>query len=446
MQFLDRHCGDREDATHYLGFTTLRPLASAPVGRTVMRAPRGRNHSYATVSDKVSTKLAGAQLKTDAAPFIQQDSAVGACAQAAMWMAMNALSRRHRKEPKTLADITRVATATMIAGRVLPSRDGLSQQQIARALHEFGYHGHSIPLVSKEGGGLPKGLHVGTRADNVADQRLGFIRASIHPYLESGVPVILAVRKPGEEGHAILLIGYSWDASPTNTSPLIWWQAEHAPSIHFASPATWVEGFMAHDDSAGPYASVARRGTRYTLEDAQLAFPVLHQLVHMTAAEALSAGCSKLDILIRDLRSQQELVVTGLAACLLVRPLLQQRHEFRRWAARRCTGELALRYRTMFLPEYLWVLELHAQDAYRDALSKQLEPLRLGEMLIDATGDPLASPIVSVHLNNSAIRRHASRAGVLLDYTTDENKVVLVYLQDDDPVPSIALHSAVWSV
>ncbi len=165
----------------------------------------------------------------------------------------------------------------------------------------------------------------------------------------------------------------------------------------------------------------------------------------MTAAEALSAGCSKLDILIRDLRSQQELVVTGLAKSLLVRPLLQQRHEFRRWAARSCTGELALRYRTMFLPEYLWVLEVHSQDAYRDALSKQLEPLRLGEMLIDATGDPLAAPIVSVHLNNSAIRQHASRAGVLLDFTTDENKVVLVYLQDDDPVPSIALHSAVWS-
>ena len=79
---------DQADA--YLGFVVIRPIAQGPIGRTVLPFPRfgaGLTVRPAARAD-FDAHLLGIELRAKCcAPFIQQDTRVGACAQAAIWMA-----------------------------------------------------------------------------------------------------------------------------------------------------------------------------------------------------------------------------------------------------------------------------------------------------------------------------------------------------------------------
>lgn len=96
----------------YLGFVVIRPITQGPIGRTVLTFPRlaaGLTVRPAARA-KFEINLVGAPLSVVGAPFIQQESKVGACAQAAIWMASLAVHARHRRTGwYSMADITRLA-------------------------------------------------------------------------------------------------------------------------------------------------------------------------------------------------------------------------------------------------------------------------------------------------------------------------------------------------
>lgn len=428
LQFLDRMANAKRV---YLGFTTLRPVKRACVGRSVISAPAG---FFMKVMQQVTTKVAGARLEVYGAPFIQQDSAVGMCVQASIWMALNVTNLQHRKEAVTLGDISRAATEHTIEGRVLPARDGLTAKHVFHALYRNGYHGISIDCRS-ESATFNRAGQAPDNADEREVRRLEYVKAAIYPYLESGVPVILVVEPATGDHHAVVLVGHDWKASTASTSvvatqvdvPLP--NASGSTRIFFTWPSTYIGRFIINNDNAGPYQELHDAQGRYCLEKVTIAYPVLHQSVYMTAEEAVTAAQRFL---------AQKLVAIALNRGMLnqvrdrfvLRPYLQRRHDFRRWAMHDTVGELQRHYRSVFLPSHVWVVEMHETTVYGRVGEGDPPPSRLGELVIDATGDPEDLPVL---LWRYSAQVFGDRGDMLMVLSHIDEQSPAVHLVSDGP-------------
>lgn len=184
----------------YLGFITFRPIRISPVGATIIRPPLNKNECFILSKDKFVVNLAGQTFVFEGTPFMQQDNAVGACAQASIWMALRTLKRREGNLAYSPAEITNAATQFLVRGRVLPNKDGLVVEQITEALRTAGYAPHMIPL--KEIDQHPD--------EEVVEEA----KSALYPYIESGIPILLILYPREKDGHAVLLIGHGWDQAP----------------------------------------------------------------------------------------------------------------------------------------------------------------------------------------------------------------------------------------
>ncbi len=208
----------------YLGFVVIRPISQGPIGRTVLnypvpddglivrRAARARNRVH----------LAGAELHVEGAPFIQQEAKVGACAQAAIWMAALPVHLRHRSPRFTIAEITRLAVTPTdaVLSRALPAGSkGLNPAHMIRALRGMG-HQPLFDVFKAEGVSVPT----------------GYAASMVLRYLDSSLPVILAM---DHVGHAVTAVGYV-----------------ETPGGALASGETldvFTRALLVHDDQRGPY-------------------------------------------------------------------------------------------------------------------------------------------------------------------------------------------------
>ena len=200
----------------YCGFCVIRPLPTAPIGRTILRA-RIRNgfDMEATVTCRADfdAHLLGVDLKVTGTSFLQQDARVGACAQVAIWAGMRHMQARHGYNWVSVADITRFAMPTTANEAVsLPAgSEFLTSERMIRAISEAGYQ----PLCFR-----------GTAIDR-----------DILPYVESGIPVILGLKIDGSLGHAVTVIGrvFAKQDNPTKRA------------------VDYVPAYIVHDDQSGPY-------------------------------------------------------------------------------------------------------------------------------------------------------------------------------------------------
>ena len=200
----------------YCGFCVIRPLATAPIGRTVLRAEvRGRQDMESTVTCRAQfeANLLGVDFQVTGTAYLQQDARVGACAQVSIWAGMRHLHARYGYNWVSVADITRLAipTAPDEATSLPAGSDFLTSERMLRAISEAGYQ----PLCF----GSPN------------------IAGAILPYVESGIPVILGLNIGTEVGHAVTVIGrvFATQAQPTDTA------------------IDYVPAYIVHDDQGGPY-------------------------------------------------------------------------------------------------------------------------------------------------------------------------------------------------
>lgn len=201
----------------YLGFSVLRPLPRAPLGRTVLmpHVSVPGVEAVITARAKFRANLLGAELEVTGAPFVQQDQRVGACAQAAIWMGARHMHARHGYDHFTVAEITRYAAPTGAEESAsLPAgSEFLMSDAITRAIREMGYQ----PLCFEKSSDIAR---------------------SVLPYVESGLPVIIGVELPASGlGHAFTAIGRVFAPST----------AGHG------DPKAFVPALVVHDDQAGPY-------------------------------------------------------------------------------------------------------------------------------------------------------------------------------------------------
>jgi len=133
--------GSHEDVVilqeSYLGFTVIRPIPSAPLGRTVLawfpdtvpEMPR-----VTSPSRSYNCHLAGITLEVTGLAWQQQDTGVGACATVGLWVALHSSAFDDHHAVPTTAQITKSAhDGAALGTRMFPST-GLNMHQIMEAI------------------------------------------------------------------------------------------------------------------------------------------------------------------------------------------------------------------------------------------------------------------------------------------------------------------------
>src|ERR1022692_1141685 len=199
----------------YLGFLVLRPTDLQRVGRTLLKPTlKNPDQEFVHCLAEFSAHILGQKFSVKAMPFVQQDTQVGACAQASLWMVARFISRRYGHREFLPSEINLFAKAKGAWGRALPAERGLNWKQMLDALEGMGLSALSYSLDQFDDcsrhvdAAMPE--NAGWTPDQKA-QHLQTVRSLkladiAYRYIESGFPVIL-----GTTNHALVGIGHTYD-------------------------------------------------------------------------------------------------------------------------------------------------------------------------------------------------------------------------------------------
>ncbi|RLK51503.1 hypothetical protein DFR31_1445 [Alkalispirillum mobile] len=395
----------------YLGFITLRPVANSPVAASFMRKPSSGWGQFIRTYDRYPVNLSGRQFHVDATPFMQQDNAVGACAQASIWMALRTLRWKEGRSAFNPADITSAATRFMVSGRTLPNRDGLRIEQITEAIRTAGYSPHVIYL-RKPGANGKEAWEPGEYAK---------VCRTLYPYIESGIPVILALLHPSG-GHAVVAIGHGWSrqdpAQGRRPQPV----REKLAGAALLDASQWAHPYYIHNDNTGPYLELTRGpGSGYTLANAFCAIPLLSSDILVDADEARTATISLLND-VMNIEKVRKMI--DLPSRLVTRTLLLARTKVREQAlASNLNPAVKRYYRTKWLPSHIWSLELHPAHDYGNSPTIGLSPI--GEVLLDPSADPSEGHFLTIRINGAILKNHPETTDLIIDRNAFDGSITL---------------------
>ena len=376
---------ERVSNTTYCGFCVIRPLSTAPIGRTVLKARVGNGFDMeATVTCRAEfdAHLLGVNLHVTGASFLQQDARVGACAQVAIWAGMRHMHARYKYNWVSVADITRFATPTTESEAVsLPAgSDFLTSERMIRAISEAGYQ----PLCFR-------GTQIGR---------------DILPYVESGIPVILGLNIGETIGHAVTVVGRVF--------------AKQMPATN--SAINYVPAYVVHDDQGGPYMwlpmdhdastkfsftedTIKRDTSSGTIElnvrcHAVFAIALMPTRVFSTAAAAQHSALDRIDETLHNMaeirrmlterqipvnaRLLDELQAAHRASRIVLRTYLTSAAGYHRHlAGGSASDSLKDALLDLHLPHFTWITEISTIDSYNHA-SPGMRRI-YGHTVLDAT-------------------------------------------------------------
>ncbi|WP_321368351.1 hypothetical protein [uncultured Desulfuromusa sp.] len=230
----------------YLGFTVVRPLRSAPIGRTILATfpSLGSDRYYTTPPHPYKAHLCGLKISISGVPFQQQEQAVGACATTAIWSALSQTMRLDGGRAPTPFAVTEAATKNWVKDRAFPATAGLKDEQILESLRQFEYS----PLYFEP------------------DKEPALFALAVKCYLRSKIPVILKMHYDCQsEAHAVALVGFREGPEDGITTPDISYQASPSwGNIRLRSRGLC--RLYVHDDRLGPYARAVLKedATKFT--------------------------------------------------------------------------------------------------------------------------------------------------------------------------------------
>jgi hypothetical protein len=307
----------------------------------------------------------GNELTVEGMPFMQQDTSVGACAQASLWMVTRYMHEKF-KTPKVLPyELTDYATRSISLGSIMPNRKGLKDIQMLEALRTINFQCVFEPIPAQ----LP------------TPERALFAKKLIYPYLESELPVILLMTHPNMAiGHAVVAIGHTF---ARNNMPIPFIERTTFGDIKYLSNISWIPKLIIHNDSRSPYEFIEDISNDWSLNAVASIIAILPREVTLFAAEAESNVITSVQTLINkgaiDLKTED----------LVFRTYLRPSNTFKYEASKSADmpKELMDYYRRLPMPKYIWVTEISNSSYLNNSAAADRK--RFGEFLADSTANPL---------------------------------------------------------
>lgn len=355
----------------YLGYSVIRPLSTFRLGDTVLRSPctvGGIGKDLVHCRAQFDVSLLGNRLQVSGMPFLQQETSVGVCAGADLWMVARYLNKKGETRRYRPGEITQLAIRTITIG---PARAGLFDLQMMDALRQMGLN----PVI----------LHaMGSRE----------AKEFMYTCVESELPVIV-----GLPSHVVVAIGHDYE-SKTNFDTFTGTTGTMSDAV---------ASFIIHDDAKGPYKKVAvgkafeqlpngRKREVLTLDDRLVNFflvalpPRVHMHWHdvwrhtslwIEAINDYAAGCMDME--------RHEFWRGEALHNLVGRVYLRLSSDFKHDLLNQEAGQtlrttIAIaKYKCMHMPKYVWVVEL-ANRSELQSVSPYERKIR-GEILLDSTGN-----------------------------------------------------------
>lgn len=402
---------EKEGRSTYLGFVVVRPVPHAPISCAYLSTRNGENGQHILVRSNYSAHLQGAHLVVSAAPYTQQDTRVGACAQATIWAVARHYHARHRGPWVSMAGITEAAleqAETEMVGVTPYGSEYLNGPAMVRAFRSIG----RFPLMRAAI------LEKDKSGNQIFKWAGGDARAVVSRYLDSGIPIALlfAPLKDGEVGHAVTAVGHELskvaDGDPDDTQP---------------SRASFCTAILVNDDQRGVYRRVptsAKHKTQnddypYTIENNLYAvFIPLPDKVYISAEQSERLAWDRLDL---TCRAVDEIAITHGADMgdsldkakkfkdtrdknlVYARTYLTfgWRHK-QRLLKNTCSDLLKAWVASLDLPKYVWVTEFGTYEGWSAEAAKDRRIA--AHTVIDATSYEYSDPFVLVHFPGVAWR------------------------------------------
>lgn len=353
LHFFDAMVADIGDLSgmepHYLGYSILRPIAWAPVGRTMVRPPPDMDSAVMCLATETVDVL-GWPLSVTAMPFTSQDGQFLRCAHASIWMALHLMHLRQGLPHRTPADIQHAALGGVVVGRQVPS-EGPSVHQMLDALTKLGISPGLLALPNSPAAESAAGWD-------------GSLFAIVCRYINSNLPPIVV-----SNSHAWVMVGYAREPSAAHPG-LVVFRHDDALGPYIRVPDPWNEPQTAHQ----PWVS---------------AILPLPPKIFMTAERAEAVGRWWFQTHLASGSAGPELTAAASAGALTYMTYGLRGRDYKHGLTTRngFPPELAREYRLSAWPRNIWVVE--AVDRSRRSAG---QPCVLGEVIIDPTANHDPTP------------------------------------------------------
>ncbi len=213
----------------YLGFSVVRPLLNASVGRTVLKTypPDQDRRRYTALRPYVAQLPSGSRLEVAGMAFQEQDRGAAVCASTALWSALQRVAHVQGNRSSTPVEVTHAAASPF------PASVGLDDRQMARALANLGYTAEYFAVAANR----------------------PLFRACVAACLDSSLPVVLMLSRRVQAGdgtlledHAVTVSGYRLSEASAGVSP------PDNGGVVLRIRGAALDVVYVHDDNLGPYA------------------------------------------------------------------------------------------------------------------------------------------------------------------------------------------------
>lgn len=385
---------------YYLGFMIIRPIDAFKTGRTVIRGQfRNPNTNFILTKATFKVNLSGTSLQIEGMPFIQQDTNVGVCAQASIWMASLYMHQKFGYSRWLPSKITETATRYISIGAV---KDGLTEDQMIQVLRDMDFN----PILIES-------------TPNVRETA-----KQIYSYVESEIPVLLLLNTISTagivSGHVVTAIGHTFNPDST---PIF-------DEYKFAHNIDWIKEFYIHDDADGPLRTISlfKDDSSYSVEENLDSFLVpLPRGISLRSEEAEIYAKNFIrcaNQLFTDLNSTDYCFTDDELSKLVLRVYLRLSNKYKEALSKSDSDihdSLRAMYRAKRFPRYIWVVEISKEELLNK--HKNNDRRIIGEIIIDPSGSEEGyKSVLCFHLYDRVILRNSISDSEYSEFTLHKLK------------------------
>lgn len=368
----------------FLGTMVIRPSynysTEYTLGRTLLNPYKMITPLRYIRTAKYKACICGQVYTIMAFPFSNQHGDVLRCAETSVWELMEYYGARYDNYSTVLPSTILNWEAQVVSGRTLPS-SGLTYQQISRLLKTLGFEPRIyeresyITMYEAE---MEK-----NEVRNISLQQL------FHYYIESGIPLITAIKNDRENvGHSIIIIGHGEQSEDRMKQAYLKAEEFQYGELCMIDSASFYDKYITIDDNHYPYLceeydhfSVNRnRKTeafivplyRHILLDAESAVNIIEE-IYRTNNHLLQSTLEQLKV------EEPEYSDNSVDNPIVLRYYLTTSRGFVDFRNRKADYiEEKLFYSDISFPKFIWVGEYSTFELYKEGKI-------LGEVIADAT-------------------------------------------------------------